>query len=48
MLKRFFYPMVFVFSGNALAVEGFNDLQNSSEGFVRSTCGGFVANGANE
>jgi len=42
MLKRFFYPMVIVFSGNALAVDGFNELQNDSEAFVRSTCGGFV------
>ncbi len=46
MLKRFIYPIVFVFSGNALAVNGFNDLQNDSETFVRSTCGGFVQNGA--
>lgn len=48
MYKRFFYPMMFVFSGNALAVDGFNDLQNDSEIFVRSTCGGFVRNQQSE
>jgi len=34
------------FSGQALAagVEGFNDLQNKSEIFVRDVCGGFVKN----
>lgn len=42
MLKRFFYPMVFVFSGNTLATGtgGFNELQLDSEIFVRATCAG--------
>lgn len=46
MLKLLSYPMLFVFSGSVLAanVAGFNDLQNNSESFVRTTCGGFVNN----
>ncbi len=40
------YPMLFVFSGSVLAasVNGFNNLQNNSETFVRDTCVGFVKN----
>ena len=45
MLKGIFYLIVLVFSGNALAVVGFNGLRNDSEAFVRSTCGGFASNG---
>lgn len=45
MLKRLSYPVLLAFSGSALAVTGFNGLQNSGESFVRATCGGFVANG---
>lgn len=42
MFKRLLYPALFIVSGHAIAVEGFNALQNNSESFVRSTCGGFV------
>ncbi len=38
MFKYFLYPALFIASGHALAVDGFNNLQNNSETFVRSTC----------